>query len=231
MDGLGDRRDEVSGDEGATGMTEGAEKGMKKRRKCLLLSLAIGFFGISQYIGWKLSREGNISWTLSGTLLLVGVGLLVGVAASLAILALEKRIVCSRNRAQCRAKAFQRALPGPAICFGLSLLSMLLCWLPGYLAYYPGICSYDMPIQVGQIVSGNYGTHHPLAHTLLVGAFMKLGGALGDVNTGIALYTAFQMLCLALTFAVGIAWIRSLQGKTVWTVLVGLWSCLFTIHW
>lgn len=68
---------------------------------------------------------------------------------------------------------------GAVSLFGLALASMLLCWLPGYLAYYPGICAYDITIQMGQVVSGSYGTHHPLAHTLLVGLFAKLGNGLG----------------------------------------------------
>lgn len=212
-------------------MTEGTEKGMKKRWKCIWLSLMIGLFVTGQYIGWKLSREGNIRWTLSGTLLLLLGGLGIGVAAGLGILALEQRISRPGSGGQVKAAAEKWALPRPVLCFALSLLTMLVCYLPGYLAYYPGICAYDMPIQVGQIVSGNYGTHHPLAHTLLIGAFMKLGGALGDVNTGIALYTAFQMLALALTFAAGIAWLRTLQIKPIWTALVWSWCCLFPIHW
>lgn len=212
-------------------MTEGTEKGMKKRWKCVWLSLMIGLFVISQYIGWKLSREGNIRWTLSGTLLLLLGGLGIGVAAALGILAPEERLSRRRSKRTVRDTAEKRMLPGPGICFVLALLTMPVCWLPGYLAYYPGICAYDMPIQVGQIVSGNYGTHHPLAHTLLIGGFMKLGSVMGDVNTGIALYTAFQMLALALTFAAGIAWLRSLQVKSVWILLVWIWCCLFPIHW
>lgn len=212
-------------------MTESTEKGMKKRWKCFWLSLGIGLFVISQYIGRKLSREGNIRWTLSGTLLLLLVGLSIGVAVSLGILALEQRIGRWKSGRPVREATEKRTLPTPAICFALALLTMLVCWLPGYLAYYPGICAYDMPIQVGQIVSGDYGTHHPLAHTLLIGAFMKLGGLLGDVNTGIALYTAFQMLCLALAFAAGIAWLKSLELRKGWILLVWIWSCLFPIHW
>lgn len=212
-------------------MTEGAEKGIKKGRKCIWLSLILGLFIISQYIGWKLAREGNIRWTLSGTVLLLLGGLGIGAAAGLGILALEQRISRLRSGRQGRAATEKRALPRPVLCFALSLLTMLVCWLPGYLAYYPGICAYDMPIQVGQIVSGNYGTHHPLAHTLLIGAFMKLGSVMGDVNIGIALYTAFQMLCLALTFAAGIAWLKSLELRKGWILLVWIWCCLFPIHW
>lgn len=212
-------------------MRAGSGKTGFSKRKCMGLSLFFFLLVISQYIGWKLAGEGNIRWTWQGTLLLLAAGLAVSVAASLGILALEKPV----NRRISDILGWGRPANSQGagtllLCFGLALATMLLCWLPGYLAYYPGICSYDITIQMGQIVSGFYGTHHPLAHTLLVGLFVKLGSGLGDVNTGIALYTAFQMLCLALTFGAGIAWLRSLKVRTVWIVLTWLWCCLFPFH-
>ena len=211
-------------------MTAGSGKTGLRRRKRVGLSLLLFLLGTSQYIGWKLAEEGNIRWTLQGTLLLLAAGLLVSVAAGLGILALEEQVSRRRSGREKKAPARNKKLPGPIHCFGLALASMLLCWLPGYLAYYPGICAYDITIQMGQVVSGSYGTHHPLAHTLLVGLFVRLGSALGDVNTGIALYTAFQMLCLALTLGAGIAWLRSLRVRTVWIVLTWVWCCLFPFH-
>jgi len=211
-------------------MTPGGGKTGFGRRKCIALSLLLFLLATSQYIGWKLAGEGNIRWTLPGTLLLSAAGLAVSVAASLGILALEG--VAAHRWPGREKKAPVRAweMPGPLSCFGLALAAMLLCWLPGYLAYYPGICAYDITIQMGQVVSGAYGTHHPLAHTLLVGLFVRLGSRLGDMNTGIALYTAFQMLCLAMAFAAGIAWLRSLKVGPLWIGLTWAWCCLFPFH-
>lgn len=239
-------------------MTAGSGKTGYSRRKCIGLSLFFFLLVISQYIGWKLAGEGNIRWSWSGMLLLLAAGLVISVAASLGILALERLVVRRNSDISEREKPVKgrsagtpkrgnviagrhlgreekepiitRELPRPIFCFGLATVTMLLCWLPGYLAYYPGICAYDITIQMGQIVSGSYGTHHPLAHTLLVGVFVKLGSGLGNVNTGIALYTAFQMLCLALTFGAGIAWLRSLKARTIWIVLIWVWCCLFPFH-
>lgn len=211
-------------------MTAGSGKKGSRKRKFICLWLLLFLFVTSQYIGWKLAEEGNIRWNLGGTLLLLAAGLLVSAAAGLGILALEGLVMRQSLGREKKALTGIRELPGPSRCFGLALATMLLCWLPGYLAYYPGICAYDITIQMGQVVSGSYGTHHPLAHTLLVGLFAKLGNGLGDVNTGIALYTAFQLLCLALTFGAGIAWLRSLRVGTVWIALTWIWCCLFPFH-
>lgn len=203
---------------------------MAGRREGGKLTLLIFLFVVSQYIGWKLQRDGNIHWTFPGVLLLLLGGLLIGAAASVGIVAL-KGVIGWRIAAWTEKVFTQRwKLPKPRRCFAISLTTMVLCYLPGYLAYYPGICTYDITIQMEQIVGDSYITHHPLAHTLLVGLFMRLGAALGDVNTGIALYTAIQMLSLALAFAAGIAWLRSLEAGTVQIVLVWLWGCLFPFH-
>ncbi len=91
------------------------------------------------------------------------------------------------------------------LCSGL----ILLCWLPCYLAYYPGICAYDVTVQTGQIESGAYNDHHPIAHTLLLEGGMRLGEALfGDANTGLGILVAVQMFCLAAAFGFGLALLR-----------------------
>lgn len=214
---------------------------MTQKREKKGMFLFFFLLAISQYIGWRLQRDGDIRWTLWSVLALVLGGMLAAVAASWTFLWLEGLIS--------RKKAGRAALQGteqnsersgkasglgkwlrPSRCFVLSFATMLLCWWWGYMAYYPGICSYDITIQAGQVVSGSYGTHHPLAHTLLVGLFMRLGAAMGNVNTGIAMYTAFQMICLAAAFAAGIAWLRAIGAGKVWVWLTWIWGCLFPIH-
>ena len=214
---------------------------MAQKREKKGMFLFFFLLTISQYIGWRLQHDGDIRWTLWSVLVLVLGGMLAAVAASWAFLRLEELI--GRKRAgraalqgteqtserSGKASRLEKWLR-PSRCFVLSFATMLLCWQWGYMAYYPGICSYDITIQAGQVVSGSYGTHHPLAHTLLVGLFMRLGAAMGDVNTGIALYTAFQMICLAAAFAAGIAWLRAIGAGKVWVWLTWIWVCLFPIH-
>ena len=78
---------------------------------------------------------------------------------------------------------------------------LFLCWLPVFLAYYPGLFTYDVYVQIPQVVTGSYDTFHPLLHTFLLGGFYQLGGMLGSYNAGIALYTVIQMLLIALVLA------------------------------
>ncbi len=79
-----------------------------------------------------------------------------------------------------------------------------LVWSIYFLAYYPGILSYDFCPQILQYMQGQITTHHPVVHTLLVGSLWKLGFVgLGNANTGIAIYCILQMLVLSLVYLRG----------------------------
>lgn len=175
-----------------------------------------------------LTKQGNILWTGSY------IGRLM--AGSLAAGALLGGLFCfflyRSARAQNRtATAAPESRMACGRVFAGALLLIVLCWFPAYLAYYPAICAYDMPIQTGQIVSGSYNDHHPLAHTLLVKGAMDLGRNLfGSVNTGIGLLSFLQLLFLASAFAGGIAALHK-HGVRVWVqILMLLYSAVFPIH-
>lgn len=80
----------------------------------------------------------------------------------------------------------------------------ILAWSIYFLAYYPGILSYDFAPQIIQYIQGQITTHHPALHTLLVGYMWKLGFVgFGNANLGIALYCILQMLVLSLVYLRG----------------------------
>ena len=81
--------------------------------------------------------------------------------------------------------------------FWLSFAVILLCWVPILLALFPGVTGYDMQSQVYQNLTGEYVNGHPIAHTLLIGLFYRLGEWLfANSSLGIGLYTIMQALCL-----------------------------------
>lgn len=78
---------------------------------------------------------------------------------------------------------------------------ILISYVPMMLIAFPGSFAYDVPYQLRQVVTGQYSTHHPLLHTLLLGGLLQFGRMLGDINIGAALYTGLQMALLAGCFA------------------------------
>lgn len=90
---------------------------------------------------------------------------------------------------------------------------ILLCWTPVFLAYYPSVFAYDAEGQLYQVLAHDYSTHHPLLHTLFLGAFFRLGGnVLGSYPAGMAVHSAVQMFLMAAVFGYTLAF---LAGKKV----------------
>ena len=109
---------------------------------------------------------------------------------------------------------------------------MLLCYVPMFAVAFPGAFAYDVPYQLRQVFTGQYSTHHPLLHTLLLGACVRLGHALGCINLGAALYTLVQMTGLAACFAACCASIarqsgaRAARRSAVFFALYPLHMCM-----
>ena len=107
---------------------------------------------------------------------------------------------------------------------------ILACWIPVWLAYYPVIFAYDANTQLSQVISGTYSTHHPLLHTLWLGACMKLLYDIGGINAGMALYAVTQMIVMAgifgWTMAEGFRLINR-RGRQILLVIYGAYIALF----
>lgn len=93
--------------------------------------------------------------------------------------------------------------------FLLTALILFLCYLPVFLAVYPGFFVYDAQDELMQVVTRSFSTHHPLAHVLMLGGIIQLIHKVsGSYNLGIACYTLFQMTVLSCIFAYGICHLR-----------------------
>lgn len=225
-----------------------------------LLSKKIGY-GVFGFIGflcaflWKAERDlavqTNILWTGSYILEIVAFSL-IGVLAGVLICFLVYGIAEGKWKILTKVQAREEAeaqKPGKFgdVCqdlesrfgkltgrkvFLLSLLLIILCWMPCYLAYYPAICSYDTTIQLGQIVEDAFNDHHPIAHTLLLQGAMNLGDAVfGSVNTGIGILAAVQMIFLACMFAYAITQLHYFRVNTGWIICLLLYCMIYPFHW
>ncbi len=92
-------------------------------------------------------------------------------------------------------------------CFRNVFLLLMLLWMPVLLLSYPGNLCYDC---LGQIEQGlglaPYSAHHPLLHTLIVSAFIKVGRLVtGGNDAGLFVYVLLQASALAAALAATMA--------------------------
>lgn len=192
--------------------------------------------------GRDLAAEGNIVWTAAYTLKTLGISLTAGGALGALVCFVFYRAAQTAGKMQVPAaeklgadrkggwKSLCRRASGKGVMkvFGLSFCLMFLTWLPGFFAYYPAICAYDTPIQMGQIVGNSFIDHHPIAHTLLIKWGIALGETIfGSVNAGIAVYILFQMAFLAFALAVAVALLWRWRIRRIWLLLIQLFCMLY----
>lgn len=104
----------------------------------------------------------------------------------------------------------------------LTLLFLLLCWIPVLLAVYPGFFVYDAQDEYLQVASRTFTTHHPLVHVLLLGGIIcAVHKVTNSYNLGIACYTLFQMVLVSGGFTFLLAYLRK-KKVSKWLQLVSM---------
>ena len=105
---------------------------------------------------------------------------------------------------------------------------LLLCWLPVFLAVYPGFFVYDAQDEYVQVATRVFSTHHPLVHVLLLGGIVCGVHKLTDsYNLGIACYMIFQMLLAAGGFTFLLSYLRRKKVSPVLRLVSLLYLGLF----
>lgn len=214
------------------------------KKNIYILFAAIGFLFLFCFLTEAdLAKNGNIIWTLPYTVKILALSIIGGTLGGIAVCLTICRLTnhpCApsarpfrkeSNAAVTGMRLFFNKVTQPQLFIG-SLVLIILAWLPGYLAFYPGICAYDTPTQTAQIVSGEFIDHHPIAHTLLLKGTMQLGETLtGNVNTGIGIYTFLQLLFLSAIFAWGVTFLKKNGIGMAGLIIVQAICMFYPFHW
>lgn len=94
-------------------------------------------------------------------------------------------------------------------------LIIFVCWLPLFLAFFPGLVSSDNAVQISQAIGeSSWSNWHPVVSTAFIALPTTIGFNLfGDLTAGIALATLTQMIVLSLIFGYVTEWIMSRVSK------------------
>ena len=194
----------------------------------LLLGLAVVYGGYSHYVN-------NIFISVPESILQPFLAL--GISACTTPVCAELLLLPSRfvkwNAGRCpgpsgRLQIFLAAHHG---CYFLLIWGILmLSYLPVFLCQWPGNFVFDAKYQLSEVCYDSYSTHHPLLHTLLMGAAYKLGLRWGNPSAGYQLYTLVQMLVLTSAFAYLLLYLYRKSAPRCIRVGTLLWFTLFPMH-
>lgn len=111
--------------------------------------------------------------------------------------------------------------------FPIAWALIFLCWVPIWLAMYPGVFGYDSIHQLNYYVKNAISTAHPLIHTYIVGFFVHtVGNTLGSPESGMACYSIFQMLSMSAIFAYIYTYFRKKNMPFLMSILLLLFFAL-----
>lgn len=114
--------------------------------------------------------------------------------------------------------------------FLLCWLIIFVCYIPLFLSQWPGNFIFDSQYQLQDHYYNDHFTHHPLAHTLLMGLAYDLGIAIGNLSFGIQFYTLLQMLVLAGAFAFCCLYLYQKKAPKWFQIGTFLWFAIFPMH-
>lgn len=194
------------------------EEAKVERRKLLYAAVFIMAVSITYVMGYQLQSWGMTDGGFKGKALI----LFRGACLSMTVFPLMYQLFNLLQRAYDKAqKAKEAKSRNPWMIFGFSTLIIFMCWIPVFLAYYPAIMTFDFHRQVGEAARGFewFNTYQPLAHTFLIWVALQIGNAVGSLETGMACYSIFQMLVLAVALGYVCAMVYRLVKK-MWPVVL-----------
>lgn len=102
---------------------------------------------------------------------------------------------------------------------------ILLCYLFTWLTYFPAISTYDSWVVAAQSAGITpLNDWHPFLYTLLMRVFT--GHSLWSLQTGVALFSLFQMLFMALSAGYTVFWLLKKGASPIFTALAALYYAL-----
>lgn len=95
-----------------------------------------------------------------------------------------------------------------------------LCFVPAFLAVYPGIYSYDASVQILQFFGDKpLSTHHPILHTLFLCGSLKAGELLfHSYQAGMAIHSVLQCVCMSGIISY-VIWNMNKNNRPLWLIL------------
>ncbi len=115
--------------------------------------------------------------------------------------------------------------------FIISMVVILLCWFPVFLAFFPSVFTYDCDFQLNFYFNDAMSNHHPIIHTLMLAFFYNIGDWIfSSPNIGIMFYTIIQALIMAAIFAYVITYMYSKKVSSFVLILSMIFYAIIPIN-
>ena len=129
-------------------------------------------------------------------------------------------------------KEYEKYFTGSVKYFLIVWAILFVCWLPGFIATFPGIYAYDSVYQTkGLITEGNLNNHHPILHSIIYCACLVFGKEyIGSYESGMSVYVIFQMLILSMSMALVSKFFAKQKYPILFQVMFIIWNGIYPVN-
>ena len=116
--------------------------------------------------------------------------------------------------------------------FWINIILIFIAWFPYFLRYFPGLLTADSCAQMAQAIGlAELSNHHPIFHTGLITLFVNIGrGIFGNINMGVATYIIFQMIMMAVMFAIVMQYLSKKKVPITIRIIILLYYMFYPVN-
>ena len=116
--------------------------------------------------------------------------------------------------------------------FWINIILIFIAWVPYFLRYFPGLLTADSCAQMAQAIGlAELSNHHPIFHTGLITLFVNIGrGIFGNINMGVATYIIFQMIMMAVMFAIVMQYLSKKKVPITIRIIILLYYMFYPVN-
>lgn len=111
------------------------------------------------------------------------------------------------------------------------VLAMVICWIPYFIRFYPGILTYDSYIVLDMVRFDVFDDHHSFGYIFVFGLIWKLGMFIFDnMINATAFFTIIQMFFMAFVFTFCIKYLYERGLKKSFCIILFVCFALSPLH-
>lgn len=111
--------------------------------------------------------------------------------------------------------------------FWFCFLFITICHIPAFLAFFPGIFTYDVYYQSNFFFNNDYIEFHPLLHTWLIYLTLLYSKSVHTTIWGVFIYTLVQSICMNLFFAYAVKTMSKFKVPFIFNLIALLYFSLY----
>lgn len=202
---------------------------IRKKKSVTILSL---IYSILLVFGTSYKKVGNATLVFDNIFLSILIFIVLFFLSRTLILFLYKYLDNYKIKNKKKSKFNNLLDKHPFI---VSMIIILILWLPYIISFYPIILSPDPSFQIKQFfgIPNKYSdysimldksvtitNHHPVIHTLLLGTCLKIGNLINCDNLGLFLYSIIQITILSSVLSLTISYMTKLKISYKYILIV-----------